>query len=99
MTDLAGPRRSECPSGTKLWRPPAFVTQFCHDFFYGLTKTEMAAKTAPRCQILVRKSGLGKPQKKVPQLMARPLRGGGVKDRAIKEKRTFSETFFCFVDI
>ena len=30
MTDHAGPLRSECPPGTKLWRPPAFVTQFWH---------------------------------------------------------------------
>ena len=30
MTDHAGPRRSECPPGTMLWRPPAFVTQFWH---------------------------------------------------------------------
>ena len=32
---------------------------------------------------------LGKPQKKVPPLMARPLRGGGGKGRALKEKGTF----------
>ena len=30
MTDHAGPRRRECPPGTKLWRPPAFLTQFRH---------------------------------------------------------------------
>ena len=39
---------------------------------------------------------LGKPQKKIPPLMAGPLRGVGVKGRAIKEKRTFFETFFSF---
>ena len=33
----------------------------------------------------------GKPQKKVPSLMARPLRGG--KDRAIKGKKTFKQLF------
>ena len=37
---------------------------------------------------------LGKPQKKIPPVMAGPLkRGGGVKGRAIKEKITFFETF------
>ena len=31
MTDHAGPRRSECPPGTKLWsQRRAFVTQFWH---------------------------------------------------------------------
>ena len=40
-------------------------------------------------------TGLGKPQKKNPPLMARPLRKGGEggKGRAIKEKITFFETF------
>ena len=28
LTDHDGPRRSECPPGTKLWHPPAFVTKF-----------------------------------------------------------------------
>ena len=36
----------------------------------------------------------GSRKKKVPPLMARPLRGGGGKGQAIKEKRTFFETFF-----
>ena len=27
MANHAGPRRCECPPGTKLWRSPAFVTQ------------------------------------------------------------------------
>ena len=39
---------------------------------------------------------LGKPQKKTP-LMARPLRGGGGKGRAIKEKITFWNFLFYFV--
>ena len=39
---------------------------------------------------------LGNPQKKIPPLMAGPLRGGGGKGRAIKEKITFFETFFLF---
>ena len=37
---------------------------------------------------------LGKPLKKSFSLNGRPLRGGGVKGRAIKEKRTFFRTFF-----
>ena len=39
---------------------------------------------------------LGKPQKKNPPLMARPLRGGGGEGglKAIKEKITFFKTFF-----
>ena len=41
---------------------------------------------------------LGKPQKKVPPLVAGPLRGGeGGKGRATKEKRTL--LFFYFVAI
>ena len=41
---------------------------------------------------------LGKPQKKkVPPLVAGPLRGGeGGKGRATKEKRTFLKTFFYY---
>ena len=39
---------------------------------------------------------LWKPQKKNPPLMAGPLRGGGDKGRAIKEKRIFFETFFFY---
>ena len=39
---------------------------------------------------------LGKPQKKVLLLMAGPLRGGEVKGRAIKEKKTFFPTFQIF---
>ena len=35
-------------------------------------------------------------RKKNPPLIAGPLRGGGGKGRAIKETRTFSETFFLF---
>ena len=41
----------------------------------------------------------GSRKKKVPLLMARPLRGegwGGVKGRAIKEKKTFFFIFFLF---
>ena len=38
-------------------------------------------------------------EKKFPPLMAGPLREGGVKGRAIKEKRTFFESFFYFVAI
>ena len=33
-------------------------------------------------------------KKKVPPLVAGPLRGGGGKGRATKEKRTFFKTFF-----
>ena len=39
-------------------------------------------------------------KKKVPPLVAGPLRGGeGGKGRATKEKRTFLKTFFLFVAI
>ena len=39
-------------------------------------------------------------EKKVPPLMAGPLRGGGGKNLVIKKKRTFFETvFFYFVAI
>ena len=42
-------------------------------------------------------SDLREAAKKIPPLMAGPLRGGGVgKGRAIKEKRTFFESFFLF---
>ena len=39
-------------------------------------------------------NGKGSRKKKVPPLVARPLRGGGGKGRATKEKRTFFKTFF-----
>ena len=42
---------------------------------------------------IISSSCLGKLQKKVLLLMARPLRGGGSKGPAIKEKRTFLELF------
>ena len=39
-------------------------------------------------------------EKKVPPLMAGPLRGGGVKAWSLRKKRTFFETvFFYFVAI
>ena len=41
-----------------------------------------------------RVGGLGKPQKKVLLLMARPLRGGGVKSWTMKEKKLFLEPLF-----
>ena len=61
MTDHAGPRCSECPPGTKLWRPPAFLTKksseaksmekiISSSFIFRSYKKIMdkAPKTAPR---------------------------------------------------
>ena len=49
VTDHAGPRRrSECPPGTKLWRLPAFVTQFWHPRSGHICKTNNNKKSSER---------------------------------------------------
>ena len=50
-------------------------------------------------EILVTSLCKGSRKKKVPPLMARPLRGGGVKAGPLRKKKLFLKLFFYFVAI
>ena len=63
---------------------------FQYTFLNKVVAQEVRSRSDPRKYTF----SLGKPQKEVLLLITGPLRGGGVKVRAIKEKQNFWKPFF-----